>query len=290
MRLVSGVVAGLLLAAASAAPAWLEQVYDHLQAGRERAGVDALERRVDLDAVARDYARIVAARPHAERLVQERAIGAYLDDAGVGPYREARLHVDMGRGFRDYGEKFSNSWTTYGPGWKSATDGRFDTVGLGSATADDHWVVFVAILVDDFKIPTDLRALERRVFEGINEIRGEHGVGMLEYDEKLAHAARDYSGKMARLKFFSHTGADGSSIGDRAKEFGLEYGSIGENLHSSRGFDDPVPVALKDWMKSRGHRKTLLDERYTHTGVGLAIDEEGRAVFTQLFMLPNAGG
>ena len=289
MKLASAILACVLFAPGVSGSSWVDRVFDHLRSGRESAGVAALERRASLDAVAQQYAREVAARPHSQRLVQQRPIGRYLEEAGIGSYHQTKLHLDMGRGFSDYGEKFSRSWTEYGPGWQSATDARFDAVGLGTATSDDDWVVFVAILVDDIKIPTDLRELERRALEGVNEIRVEYGLQSLKYDERLTVAARDYSGEMARLNFFSHTGADGSKLDDRAKDHGLNYQSIGENLHSSRGYDDPASVALEDWMKSAGHRESILNDRYTHTGVGVAIGNDGTAIFTQLFMLPNSG-
>ena len=287
MRLAAALLLSLLLAPGAS---WVNQVVDHLHAGREAAGVAPVERREALDAVASRYAYEVAARPHAERLIQQRPISSYLDEADIGPYHQVKLHLDMGRGYTDYGEKFSRSWTKYALGWQSATDARFDAVGLGTATGDDDWVVFVAILVDDLKIPTDLRALERRTLEGVNEIRVKRDLQSLEYHEGLTVLARFYSREMARFDFFSHTGADGSKLADRAENNGLSYQSIGENLHSSRGYDDPVPVALDGWMNSRGHRKTMLNDTYTHTGVGVVIADDGRAIFTQLFMLPKAGG
>jgi len=289
MKLAPVILVCVLLAPGVSETSWVDQVVDHLHAGREAAGVAAVERREALDALATKYAGEVAARPHAERLIQQRPIDRYLEEAGVGPYHLAKLHMDMGKGFSDYGEKFSRSWKKYGPGWNSATDARFEGAGFGTATGADGWVVFVAILIDDIKIPTDLPALERRTLEGVNEIRVEHGLQPLTYHEGLTIAARDYSGKMARYDFFSHTGFDGSKLHDRAERFKLKYRSIGENLHSSRGHDDPVPVALDGWMNSRGHRKTLLNETYTHTGVGVALDEDGSTIFTQLFMLPKPG-
>jgi uncharacterized protein YkwD len=290
MKLVPAILACVLLAPAVSETSWIDNVFEHLRSGRENAGVAAVERRESLDSVAQEYARVVADRPHSERLVQQRPISQYLDEADIGPYHQVKLHLDMGRGYTDYGEKFSRSWTKYRPGWKSAMDARFDSVGIGTASGDDEWVVFVAILVDDLKIPTDLRALETRTLQGVNEIRVERGLQPLEYHEGLAVLARFYSGEMARFNFFSHTGADGSKLADRAEDSGLNYQSIGENLHSSRGYDDPVPVALDGWMNSRGHRKTMLNDTYTHTGVGVVIADDGRAIFTQLFMLPKSGG
>jgi len=289
MKLVAVILASVLLAPGVLGSSWIEQVFDYLQSGRKSAGVAPLERRDTLDRVAQDYARELAARPHAQRLIQQGPISDYLDRAGVDPYHHVKLHLDMGRGYSDYGDKFSRSWTAFGPGWKSATDPRFEAVGIGTATGNDDWVVFVAILVDDIAIPTDLLAVERRALEGVNTLRAERGLSKLKYHEGLTIAARDYSGKMSRLDFFSHTGADGSTLQDRAETHGLKYRSIAENLHRSRGYDDPVPIALDGWMKSRGHRKNMLHDDYTHTGIGVAIDEDGRTFFTQLFMLPKSG-
>ncbi len=289
MRVAPAALACLLLSPATDAADWIDRVVDHVANGRERAGAGALERRAELDAVASVYAREVAARPHAKRLVQERSISRYLEDADIGPYRLAKMHLDMGRGYRDYGEKFVRSWKQYRQAWESAMDPRFDAAGFASARGSDDWVVFVAVLVEDIVIPTDLRALERRALEGVNEVRIEHGLEPLEYHEKLTVAARDYSQKMARYDFFSHTGADGSRLEDRAEVFGLGYRSIAENLHSSRGHDDPVPVAIDGWMKSRGHRKNILNDEFTHTGTGVAMTEDGQVYFTQLFMLPKPG-
>jgi uncharacterized protein YkwD len=289
MRPALFIVALVLLVPGVFGASWIESVFGHLQSGRENAGVGLLERRETLDRVAQGYARELASRPHKQRLIQQGPISDYLDKAGVDSYHHVKLHLDMGRGYADYGDKFSRSWTAFGPGWKSATDPRYDAVGVGTATGDDEWVVFVAILVDDIEIPTDLRALERRALEGVNAIRSKRGLSTLKYHEGLTLAARHYSGEMSRFDFFSHTGADGSTLQDRAETHGLDYQSIAENLHQSRGYDDPVPVAIDGWMKSRGHRKNMLNDKYTHTGIGVAIDRDGRAFFTQLFMLPKSG-
>jgi uncharacterized protein YkwD len=221
-------------------------------------------------------------------LIQRGPIGRFLEDAGIEHFHEAKLHLDMGLGYRDWGEKFSRSWVEYEVAWASVTDPRYDALGLGVATAQDNWVVLVGILVDDIEIPTDLRALERGALEGVNEIRAEHGLDALVYDEELAGFARAYGERMIRLGFFAHTGPDGTTLEQRAQADGIHYEHIGENLHKSKGYDDPVPVALVGWMKSPGHRKNILDATYTHTGVGVAIDEDGGVIFTQLFLLPLA--
>ncbi len=110
MRLAPAILACVLFAPGVSGASWVERVFAHLQSGRENAGVAAVERRASLDAVAQAYAQEVAARPHSERLIQQRPIGRYLEEAGIDPYHLAKLHLDMGRGFPYYGEKFSQSW------------------------------------------------------------------------------------------------------------------------------------------------------------------------------------
>ncbi|NIM01649.1 MAG: hypothetical protein GTN89_12640, partial [Acidobacteria bacterium] len=137
MRFAPALLAGLLLTPPGAETPWVERVGEHLKAGRESAGVGELERREELDAIALEYAREVAARPHAERLIQEHSISEYIDRADLGPYHLAKMHLDMGRGFRDYGEKFGRSWKQYRQAWESAMDPRFDAVGYATARGSD---------------------------------------------------------------------------------------------------------------------------------------------------------
>ncbi len=93
MRLAPAILACVLLAPGASGSSWVDRVFDHLQSARESAGVVAVERRASLDAVARECAREVAARPHSERPVQQRPIGRYVENAGIDPYRQAKLHL-----------------------------------------------------------------------------------------------------------------------------------------------------------------------------------------------------
>ena len=189
----------------------------------------------------------------------------------------------------DWGAKFKRSWEEHTPGWNSVTDARYDAIGLGSAAGQDDWVVLVGILIDDIRLPTNLRAIEDRALERVNATREKHGLGTLRHDKGLAALAREYSEQMARLGFFSHTGADGSSLEERLRRHGIRYETIAENLHQSKGYEDPVPVAIRGWMNSPGHRKNLLGREYTHSAVGVALSEDGDVFFTQLFLLPKSG-
>lgn len=125
--------------------------------------------------------------------------------------------------------------------------------------------------------------LEAQVRQQINQIRQQHGLKPLENNEKLAQVARNYSQTMARENFFSHTGADGSTPAQRVREAGIFYLMLGENLFKSTNAPQPVPLAVKGWMNSPGHRENILRPEFTETGVG--IWQEGNTYYmTQLFM------
>ena len=80
------------------------------------------------------------------------------------------------------------------------------------------------------------RALEREVFALINIERRKHRLAELQWNESLAEIARLHSQNMAREKFFSHRGSDGSMVDDRADQLGLgNWRAICENIAYMRG-------------------------------------------------------
>ena len=91
---------------------------------------------------------------------------------------------------------------------------------------------------------------------------------------------------MVRRAYFAHESPEGAPPAERLTRNGLSYSRMGENLHRSRGVDDPVQAAILGWMESDGHRKIMLADYFLETGVGIATDEEGMLYFTQLFLTP----
>ena len=130
------------------------------------------------------------------------------------------------------------------------------------------------------------RTLEREVFALINAERRRHDLGQLEWNDKLASLARLHSQNMAREKFFSHRGSDGSMVDDRADRLGLgTWRAIGENIAYMRGYDNPAELAVQKWLESTGHRKNLLGPTWKESAVGVAITADGTYYFTEVFLL-----
>ncbi|GBE90375.1 hypothetical protein NCWK1_0091 [Nostoc cycadae WK-1] len=125
--------------------------------------------------------------------------------------------------------------------------------------------------------------MEAAIRQGINQVRQQNGLQPLQNNEKLTQVARNYSHQMAQKKFFSHTGADGSTLRDRVRAGRINYWMVGENLFTSTNVPQPVPAAIKGWMNSPGHRANILRPVFRETGVG--IWRVGNTYYmTQLFL------
>ncbi len=125
--------------------------------------------------------------------------------------------------------------------------------------------------------------IEARIREGINKEREKNGLKPLQNNERLAEVARKYSRQMAEKNFFSHTGPDGSTLEKRVSAGGISYWVVGENLFKGTNISQPVPVAIKGWLESPGHRANIMRPYFTETGVG--IWQTGNTYYiTQLFL------
>ena len=128
--------------------------------------------------------------------------------------------------------------------------------------------------------------LERKAFDILNEKRKEKGLTPIAWSEDMAKVARLHSESMAKNKFFSHEGQDGSMVSDRADALGFsKWRAIGENIAYNRGYDNPVEFACQRWMQSQSHRENILSPRWKEAGVGVAVTAEGTYYFTQVFVL-----
>jgi uncharacterized protein YkwD len=130
---------------------------------------------------------------------------------------------------------------------------------------------------------TTTTQMEAQVRQQINAIRQKDGLGTLKNNDKLAQVARQYSQKMAKQNFFSHTSPQGDSMVDRVRSAGISYRMLGENLFTGTNLPQPVGEAVQGWMESPGHRENILRPEFEETGIG--VWRTGNTYyFTQLFM------
>lgn len=89
---------------------------------------------------------------------------------------------------------------------------------------------------------------------------------------RLQAAAEDHSRWMLTTDTFSHTGANGSSPGDRIEDEGYNGWTWGENI-SWRGTTGPLDLEAmiveqyEDLFESAGHRKNLMNGSFKEVGI-----------------------
>jgi len=103
-----------------------------------------------------------------------------------------------------------------------------------------------------------------------NQERAAYGLPPLAANAALNTAAVRHSQDMATNDFFSHTGSDGSSPGQRITQAGYVWYTYGENI--AAGYTSPSSVVAA-WMGSAGHRANILNHCFQDMGVGYVYDE-----------------
>jgi uncharacterized protein YkwD len=144
---------------------------------------------------------------------------------------------------------------------------------------------------DLFAEISGLPAVERAMFDEVNRVREESGLGTLVWDELLMTAARQHSDEMTRLYYFSHDSPTPGlkDVVDRVYSAGLSDISVAENLASENNVppsEDPGEIGrelTELLLASEYHRDNIMDRRFTHTGIGCAVSEEGTLFCTQVF-------
>ncbi|MFG6496281.1 CAP domain-containing protein [Fictibacillus sp. UD] len=119
---------------------------------------------------------------------------------------------------------------------------------------------------------------EQQVFELTNIIRLKYDKNPLEWDELTSEVAFLHSKDMLTQQYFSHDSKDGRTLSDRLQEKEVKFLQAGENIAAN--YTDAA-AAVEGWMNSEGHRNTMLNDEYTHLGVG--VDNK---YYTQNFLVP----
>lgn len=121
-------------------------------------------------------------------------------------------------------------------------------------------------------------AIEQAVVDETNKARATYGLKPLQIDTALMGAAREKSIDMQKNNYFSHTSPTFGSPFDRLKALNIQYRTAGENIAKGQRSASEVVTA---WMNSEGHRANILNESYTHIGVGFVQDGY---IWTQQFI------
>ena len=109
----------------------------------------------------------------------------------------------------------------------------------------------------------------------------------LDWSASLADIAMQHSMDMASKGYFSHTSADGTTMGTRVWPY-WDGVTIGENIAaSSIDRDDAYIVQL--WLNSPGHCALIMAPDFTHAGIGVGRDTQNGYTYHHFWTLDFGG-
>ncbi|MGY4691223.1 CAP domain-containing protein [Salibacterium sp. K-3] len=122
---------------------------------------------------------------------------------------------------------------------------------------------------------------EQQVIELTNQEREAAGLEPLQPYSELSDVARDKSEDMRDAGYFSHNSPNYGSPFDMMDSYGIDYRGAGENIAAGQRTPEQV---VEGWMNSEGHRENIMNEDFTHIGVGHAEGGSHGHYWTQMFV------
>jgi uncharacterized protein YkwD len=110
----------------------------------------------------------------------------------------------------------------------------------------------------------------------INSERASRGLKALRPSPQLRKAAETHSRSMVRDNFFDHVSPTGSTLLSRVRRGtgylrGTRNFALGENIAWGTGEYSSPRQTVENWMDSPGHRHNILNRRFRHIGIGVAL-------------------
>jgi uncharacterized protein YkwD len=241
---------------------------------RQRAGLPPVAPSQVLDKVAQDRADEIKSR------------GALPGEAEAMALL-GRIQLRMARaGYSAHGWTESQIATVGDPGaviaaWKEdpsaaqAMDTDYQDLGIGVADLGGvplYVFLFAWPRSEYFARQTaglaDLQAVRESMLAIVNAARMVEGRPPLVLDPKLNAAAQAHAQDMLARTYYSHESPEGSLPRRRVTAAGVSADVVGENLAAGQ---TSVENVMEAWLHSSDHRRNILEPRFTHLGVGLAV-------------------
>ena len=123
-----------------------------------------------------------------------------------------------------------------------------------------------------------------QITAAINNVRRQNGRPPLTYSRQLEDAARSQARLMASRDQLSHD--LGVSLRQRVTAAGYK-GAVGENV---AGGQRTLEQAIEGWLASKGHRDTLLSDRFVEFGLAVEAVPPGKSSRYGIYWAFIAGG
>jgi uncharacterized protein YkwD len=141
----------------------------------------------------------------------------------------------------------------------------------------------------------DITQDQQEMLNQVNRARGSSrscgddvmpAVAELSWNCQLRNAAQAHSNDMASNNFFSHTGSDGLSVGDRVTASEYSWSSVGENIAAGQ---TTITQVMTGWLNSPGHCRNIMAARSTEFGSAVVTTTAAdySHYWTQVFASPQ---
>ena len=116
-------------------------------------------------------------------------------------------------------------------------------------------LLLCAVVFGQTAVAQDVTDHGEAALSWINNFRAGNGRGPLTVSETLSQAAAMHAADMASKGYFSHSGSDGSNVGERVRRVGYGFCFVAEKVaKGQRGLE----AVLKGWAGSSAHRENML--------------------------------
>ena len=110
--------------------------------------------------------------------------------------------------------------------------------------------------------------IENNSFAGLlNNVRFANSASPVTFDARLGEAAQTHASDMLAQNYFSHTGLNGSTAGERITAAGYTWRTYGENIAQGQTSQAQVLTA---WTNSSGHHANNINPNFEDFGLGKA--------------------
>jgi uncharacterized protein YkwD len=122
---------------------------------------------------------------------------------------------------------------------------------------------------------------EQQVLVLLNQIRRQHGLGVLAPSAPLRSAARGHSADMLLNDYFDHNSL--SEAWDARVSRYLKSSLVGETIARGRASTGSPAGIVSQWMRSALHRRVILTAGFRLVGIGVASGTPGAVMATADF-------
>jgi uncharacterized protein YkwD len=126
----------------------------------------------------------------------------------------------------------------------------------------------------------ELNEMENKMLALVNGERQSRVIRPMIFNEQIADVARGHSRDMVNRNFVDHLNPDGLDCHQRLSEAGIYPRMCGENIAKHMSVDR----AHTGLMNSLGHRENILNEEFTHVGIGIVQHRDRYLIITQNFV------